>query len=137
MIKTLLFLTTLVSLSFCNTIVVDDIAGISAKKLANKHIVSYNFKTNELKKEFYYIKDAQLYKEILGVVKASNNLNGKKSRAFEYKTKLKTLGCISLKAKECIETSIDKKIYFKNINTKFYIVPKETSPIFEIIKYNY
>lgn len=131
----------LISILFCipmlgETIELSDLVGITFEEINNQKIVTYNSKTNELNRFYYYIKNNQLYKSKEATLYPKNDLNFKNYRLQQYKNELKKIGCKNYKAKECIN-SFPFSSYFEYDGERVYILKKNQSKIYNIIKYNY
>lgn len=142
MIKKVILNKYLICTLFCSTlysetIELGNLVGITFSELNNKEIVTYNIKTNELNKTYYYVKDNQLYKKNDLTLYPGNDLNFNNYRLQTYKTSLKKIGCEKYKAKECILTFLPSDSYFEYDYKKVYILKDKTSEIYDVIKYNY
>ena len=120
---------------FANILETADISGITFKDLVNEEIITYNPKTNELNKYYYFLKNGQLYKNKDVITIYPSNTIPTSERIINYKRELESIGCMSYKVKECIKSYISKKVYFNNVGQKSYILPKEKRKVFDIIKY--
>lgn len=137
--KKILLLTFLIkSVLFSDTLELADISGITYKELIDTETIVYNQETNELSKYCYFLKDGQLYKHKSFTTIYPSNKIPNSHRIIHYKKELEKLGCKNYKAKECINSFLPTKAYLEDeYGKKTYILDKEKSKIYDIIKFNY